>query len=117
MGLFWNFDYNTYHFGAMMPNTKKTSHKPVLIRDYLADYRTDLANKRTFLSYIRTALALFAAGLALMKFFGHYLIVGLGILLLPTGVLIFVHGVITYNRMKKVTRAEEEKLRKLEAQN
>jgi len=84
-----------------MPNTKKTSHKPVLIRDYLADYRTDLANKRTFLSYIRTALAVFAAGLALMKFFGHYLIVGLGVLLLPTGVLIFVHGVIHIQQDEK----------------
>jgi len=117
VGLFWNFDYNTYHFGPAVPNTKNTSHKPALIRDYLADYRTDLANKRTFLSYIRTALAVFAAGLAFMKFFGHFLIVGLGILLLPTGVFIFVHGVIIYNKMKKVTRAEEEKIRKLEAQD
>ncbi len=101
----------------MMSGINKNSKEPVLVRDHLADYRTDLANKRTFLSYTRTALAVFVAGLAFMKFFGHHLIVTLGVLMLPAGVLIFVYGVITYKKMKRITRAEEKKIRILEAQD
>ena len=99
------------------PHTDNSSRKPLFVRDHLAEYRTALANKRTFLSHIRTALAVFAAGLALIKFFGHPIVVTFGVLLLPAGILILIHGVITYRNMNKVTRAEEEKLRKSIAQD
>ncbi len=99
-----------------MVDTKNSSKKSIFVRDYLAEYRTDLANKRTFLAYIRTALAVFAAGLALIKFFGHPIYVILGTALVVASLLIFVQGLVTYYKMKQVTRAEDEKIRKFEAQ-
>ena len=83
-----------------------------LVRDHLAGLRTDLANRRTFLSYFRTALACFIAGLACIKFFGHPIIVGFGALLLPTGVIAMVQGIITYRKMSRAMRMEEARAEK-----
>lgn len=81
--------------------------KGALVRDHLAAIRTDLANRRTFLSYSRTALACFIAGLAFIKFSGHPIVVGLGCVLLPLGVIIMGQGIITYRKMKQAMSMEE----------
>ncbi|MBC8418672.1 MAG: DUF202 domain-containing protein [Proteobacteria bacterium] len=83
--------------------------KEVFVRDHLAEFRTDLANRRTLLSHIRTALAFFAGGLALIKFSGHPLIWLIGWLILPAGVIILVQGVITYIKVTRAIQAEKEK--------
>ncbi len=117
----WNLSRLTcaplfYILAPVMVDTKKSSKESIFVRDYLAEYRTDLANKRTFLAYIRTALAVSAAGLALIKFFGHPIFLILGAALVVASLLIFVQGLVTYYKMKQVTRAEDEKIRKFEAQ-
>jgi len=80
-----------------------------LVRDHLAELRTELANQRTLLSHIRTSLAFLAGGLALIKFSEHPLIVAIGWLLLPAGTLIIVQGIITYVRVNKAVRVEKQK--------
>ena len=89
----------------MDPNQKRE----VFVRDHLAGFRTDLANRRTFLSYIRTALAFFAGGLALIKFSGHPLITVMGWLFLPVGIIILIQGVITYVKVNRTVQAEKKK--------
>jgi putative membrane protein len=63
------------------------------LRDRLARERTHLANERTLLAYLRTALGVAAAGAALLKFFaGSAMLLGLGWLLVVTGVGLGVVG-------------------------
>lgn len=92
--------------------TDKT-HKPpesaLFIRDHLAGYRTELANRRTLLAYIRTVLSLVAAALVFIKFWQHPVVVGLGWILLPIAAAILLRGILTYRRINRVVRREEEK--------
>ncbi|GMR24499.1 MAG: hypothetical protein BMS9Abin37_3051 [Acidobacteriota bacterium] len=80
------------------------SSDQLILRDYLAAGRTDLANERTFLAYIRTALAVFAAGVTFVHFFDSIWLEILGWAIVPIGVAILVTGVVRYERMKKLIR-------------
>ncbi|MCF8081602.1 MAG: DUF202 domain-containing protein [Deltaproteobacteria bacterium] len=87
--------------------SNQLSKQDVFVRDHLASCRTDLANQRTFLSYFRTALACFISGLAFIKFFGHPFVAALGWILLPTGVVAMVLGVISYGRTNRAMRRQQ----------
>ncbi|MEA2063421.1 MAG: DUF202 domain-containing protein, partial [Gemmatimonadota bacterium] len=59
----------------------------MILRDHLAADRTLLANERTLLAYIRTALTLFIAGASFIKFFGSLILIVVGWVFIPLGVL------------------------------
>ena len=73
----------------------------MILRDHLAADRTQLANERTLLAYYRTALTLFIAGATFVKFFGSLLMVVIGWIFIPLGILVFIVGVIRYRRTKR----------------
>jgi len=50
----------------------KFNQSEMILRDYLAQDRTKLANERTFLAYLRTAITFSAAGGTLIKIFTSY---------------------------------------------
>ena len=93
----------------MEDKTPAGAPKPHLIlRDYLAEKRTCLANERTFLAYIRTALTLFIAGVTFIKFFDHPLVVIIGWVLIPLGLYTMVRGAMSFRRMRRRIREEKE---------
>ncbi|MEJ2183872.1 MAG: DUF202 domain-containing protein [Nitrospirota bacterium] len=79
----------------------------LILRDRLAENRTDLANQRTFLAYVRTALTLFVAGVTFIRFFGTPIIVVTGWVLLPLGLYTLVRGVLSFRRMTRLIKEEE----------
>jgi putative membrane protein len=79
----------------------------IILRDHLAAHRTDLANDRTFLAYIRTALTFFVVGVTFIKFFGYIVLVIIGWILIPIGILTFIKGLIRYRKVKHVIQEEE----------
>ncbi|NCO97007.1 MAG: DUF202 domain-containing protein [Candidatus Aenigmarchaeota archaeon] len=72
-----------------------------IIRDYLAQYRTDLANERTLLAYWRTSFSLFVLGIFLVKFLpsAHFII--FGVIAIALGVLLFFYGIMRFLDYKK----------------
>ncbi|NOX98010.1 MAG: DUF202 domain-containing protein [Nitrospirae bacterium] len=63
----------------------KFDQSEMILRDYLAQDRTRLANERTFLAYLRTAITFSAAGGTLIKIFpdeGYLRILGAILLVL-----------------------------------
>ena len=65
-------------------------------RDLLALVRTTLANERTVLAYARTALCFFIAGVGLIKFLTHPLLVATGWLLIVFGTVLGGVGVVRF---------------------
>ncbi len=88
--------------------TKNLKREKVLVRDRLAGFRTDLANRRTFLSYFRTALAFVCGGIAIIKFSNDPALIVVGFLCIPGGAFVLVQGIILYMKMKKIIQQEEE---------
>lgn len=86
----------------------KMIKEKLILRDYLAADRTVLANERTFLAYIRTALTLFAAGVTLTFFFESVVIVMIGWILMPLGVMTLVIGLVRYRKIQRRIRSEME---------
>ena len=76
----------------------------LILRDFLAIDRTVLANQNTFLAYLRTALTLFVAGLTFVRFFDHSIIVIIGWIFVPLGIITFAVGLLRYNRLRKVLK-------------
>jgi len=72
----------------------------MILRDHLAAERTQMANERTLLAYIRTALTLFIAGVSFIQFFGSMVIVYLGWIFIPLGIIVAIIGSRRYYRMK-----------------
>ncbi len=68
----------------------------------LASFRTILANERTVLSYMRTALTMFVAGVTFVHFFNSLIIVIVGWIFIPLGLITVVIGVYRYNREKRL---------------
>ncbi len=67
--------------------------------------RTVLANERTLLAYIRTVLSAWIFGMAAVKFFAdNFLIVLLGWIVIAAGTIVFLWGMIQYQRRHKVIR-------------
>jgi inner membrane protein YidH len=83
-----------------MQDYYQDSAREMILRDQLATDRTHLANERTLLAYYRTALTLFIAGATFVKFFGSLLMVFIGWVFIPLGVLVAVVGLVNYNRLK-----------------
>ena len=80
------------------------SHNPkdLIIRDLLALDRTTLANERTILGYIRTSFVVGGSGLTLMKLFHEEpFMVGLGVVMLPFSLVIFLFGVRRFFRTRR----------------
>lgn len=72
----------------------------MILRDLLAADRTRMANERTLLAYTRTALTLFIAGVSFIQFFGNVIIVYIGWIFIPIGIIVAVTGVRKYYRIK-----------------
>ena len=74
------------------------------------DYRQTFANERTFLAWVRTSLALVAGGVAVVEVlpnlspgWARYV---LGILLVGTGCVLAVGGLVRWVRSEEAMRAE-----------
>jgi putative membrane protein len=77
---------------------RKIDPRELILRDFLAIDRTELANERTLLAYLRTAIMLFATGVTLLKLFPHLLILQItGYVFLPTSIFLALWG---YARFK-----------------
>jgi len=74
--------------------------------DYLAIYRTVLANERTFLAYIRTILVLAVGAVSLIKLFDHLIIQTAGWILAFIALVILIIGIVRYRRMRKLIRSQ-----------
>jgi len=72
----------------------------MILRDLLAADRTQMANERTLLAYMRTALTLFIAGVSFIQFFSNIVIVYIGWIFIPIGVIVAATGVKGYYRIK-----------------
>lgn len=74
----------------------------IILRDYLARDRTELAVERTFLSYIRTAIGVFSAGAGCVKLINDsHILYYIGYLLLVASPVIALLGFIRYYQLKK----------------
>ena len=73
-------------------------------RTMLAGYRTSLAKGRTGLAFIRTGLAFVSIALVLFRLFGIGILNVLEVLLLASGIVMFVDGFIWYLPARKVKR-------------
>lgn len=67
----------------------------LILRDRLAQCRTDLAHERTVLAWLRTALTFVAAGLSFVQFFNTPWIAVLGWIFVACGAVI---GILTARR-------------------
>jgi uncharacterized membrane protein YidH (DUF202 family) len=73
-------------------------------RAMLAGYRTSLAKGRTGLAFIRTGLAFVSIALVLFRIFGVGILNVLEVLLLASGIAMFVDGFIWYLPARKVKK-------------
>ena len=73
----------------------------LIIRDYLAIQRTNLANERTLLAYINCAIALLVVGVSFIKFLNSFILKASGITFCGLAVVALIIGVINYYRRKK----------------
>ena len=73
-------------------------------RNLLAIGRTILANERTLLAFLRTALCFFLGGIAMIKYWEHPVIVGLGFLFIVLAPLLLVWGLFRYSHAKKALK-------------
>ena len=73
-------------------------------RAMLAQYRTSLAKGRTGLAFIRTGLAFVSIALVLFRIFGVGLLNVLEVLMLASGIAMFVDGLIWYLPARKVKK-------------
>ena len=73
-------------------------------RTLLAQYRTSLAKGRTGLAFIRTGLAFVSIALVLFRFFGLGILNVLEVLLLATGIVMSIDGLVWYLPARKVTK-------------
>ena len=91
--------------GELYDDRSRYGDGELILRDYLAVGRTDLANERTLLAYIRTALAVTAAGVTIVHFFESMWLDIIGWVLVPIGVATLVLGIVRYRRMKERIRS------------
>ena len=78
----------------------------IILRDYLARDRTELAIERTFLAYARTALGLFSAGAACVKLINEFhILYYIGWLFLVASPAVLIYGFIRLYEAKKKIRS------------
>lgn len=95
----------------MLEKISSKYHKGELtLRDYLAAYRTVLANDRTWLSYVRTALTLFVAGVSFIRFFKLPILIYIGWAFIPISIFVLVIGFWRHHkRWKRIETLEKGK--------
>ena len=72
-----------------------------IARDYLAMYRTELANERTLLAYFRTFIGTFAAGVGLVKLIDESIYIIIGYILMAISPIILIIGLLRYIHYRK----------------
>jgi putative membrane protein len=95
----------------------KFSKDELILRDYLAVYRTVLANEQAFLSYVRTALATAATGASLIHFVNAPLTKVIGWILVGGSILLMVYGASRYKEMKDLIELERDELEDIEMES
>lgn len=83
---------------------ERFSKEELILRDYLAIDRTNLANENSILAYIRTALTFFISGISLIKFFNYLVVNLIGWALLILGIATMIIGIINFRNMSKTIR-------------
>ncbi|MFZ1332323.1 MAG: DUF202 domain-containing protein [Flavobacteriales bacterium] len=73
----------------------------LIMRDYLAIQRTNLANERTFLSYIRSSIGLLILGVSFIKFLDSLAVEIAGGLFIFLSILLFGIGLHQYRKRRK----------------
>ena len=78
----------------------------IILRDYLARDRTELALKRTLLAYIRTALGMFSTGMACVKLIDDAkAIATIGWVLVAVSPAFLIAGAINYLTTRRKLRS------------
>lgn len=75
--------------------------KNLIIREYLAKERTDLAVDRTFLAYLRTSMTIAVVGISLLKLFQGNLAKFTGLFLISSAIVLFIFGFFKSNLLRK----------------
>lgn len=80
-------------------------------RDALAGERTVLAAERTFLAYVRTGFAMFITGVTGSQLLTQSLLVMLGYALTVLSVVVFLFGVVRFQRSRATVRKTLSRMR------
>jgi len=75
--------------------------KDLIVRDYLAAGRTDLAIDRTLLSYIRTGMTVIIVGISLIKLFNEDYLRLIGFLLVFFASVLIIIGFFRTKKQKE----------------
>ena len=81
---------------------------PYSLNDILAMERTTMANERTFLAYIRTAMTLLVPGVTGVQLADTLLLRVVSSLFVPLGVVVFIIGVLRFQKKRKMNRIIKE---------
>ena len=84
---------------------KRFENNQLILRDELAIDRTILANERTMISYLRGAITLVISGITVLHFVQAGILLYVGILIIPMGVLVGIFGTVRYRKMDQRLRA------------
>ena len=63
-----------------------------------------MSGERTLLSFSTAGLSLLAGGVGLVAYVDHPLLQGLGGLLIPLGILVWIRGVVHYLRVRRLLK-------------
>lgn len=105
----FNNMFNKIHiFGQIFQNKDE-----IILRDYLALERTNLANQRTLLAYTRTSLYMLLGGIAFLQLSDFENIRWLGFVAIGLSAVLVVVGIIKFyiikNRLAKYYRESKNK--------
>ena len=78
----------------------ENNKEEMILRDFLAVDRTDLANERTLLAYMRTFIGLLVSGVGLIKFVDDPLLVVIGYCLSVISPFVLVLGLYRFLRIR-----------------
>lgn len=83
--------------------TKKIRERrtDLIVRDWLAIDRTNLANERTFLAYFRTSIMFLASGLSILKITSLHEIREIGVALIFISPFIFLSGYLRWIKVRR----------------
>jgi len=80
----------------------------LILSDKLAIDRTLLANERTLLAYLRSALSLVIVGITFIHFFEIGVLLYIGLVSIPSGLVVGALGITRYRRMNRAIRLARE---------
>jgi len=79
----------------------ENNKEEMILRDFLAVDRTDLANERTLLAYMRTFIGLLVSGVGLIKFIDDRFLIVIGYSLSILSPFILLLGLYRFLRIRK----------------